>query len=132
MNKIIGVIMCFVPFPIFAGELAEIPSLYIAPEIRSDFIAYPKIIDNGYVLIEKYYDAQKFFRPVPPDADFTKENILMFAWGGSGEDKIDYDQDEDGVYHFVLKKGLTKDYVSHIKIYVIKKNDRWLFHRVLD
>jgi hypothetical protein len=132
MKNIFGVIMCFVPFPVFASELAEIPSLYIAPEIRSDFIAYPKIIDNGYVLIEKYYEAQKFFRPVPPDADFTKENILVFAWGGSGEDKIDYDQDEEGVYHFVLKKGLTKDYVSHIKIFVLKKTDRFLFHRVLE
>ena len=132
MNKLFGVIMCFVPFPIFAGELQEIPNLYVAPEVRATLIDSPETIRNGYVLIEKYYDAQTFFRPVPPDADFTKENVLMFAWGGSGGDKIEYDQDEEGVYHFVLKRGLTKDYVSHIKIYVINKNDRWLFHRVLE
>jgi len=132
MNKLFGVIMCFVPFPVFATELPEIPSLYVAPEVRATLIDSPEVINNGYVLMQKVAQAQVFFRPVPPDADFTTENVLMFAWGGSGEDKIDYDQDEDGVYHFVLKKGMTKDYVSHIKIFVLKKNDEFLFHRVLE
>jgi len=132
MNKLIGVVMCFVPFPVFATELPEIPSLYVAPEVRATLIDSPEVINNGYVLMQKVSQSQVFFRPVPPDADFTTENVLMFAWGGSGEDKIDYDQDEDGVYHFVLKKGMTKDYVSHIKIFVLKKNDEFLFHRVLE
>lgn len=132
MNKLFGVIMCFVPFPVFAAELPEIPSFYVAPEVRATLIDSPEVINNGYVLMQKVSQAQVFFRPVPPDADFTTENVLMFAWGGSGEDKIDYDQDEDGVYHFVLKKGLTKDYVSHIKIFVLKKHDEFLFHRVLE
>lgn len=132
MNKLIGVIMCFVPFPIFAGELTEIPSLYISPEAREAFENNPEAFANGYALLEKVYHAQTFMRPVPPDIEFDKENVIMFVWGGSGGDKIEYDQDEEGVYHFVLKRGLTKDYVSHIKIYVINKNDRWLFHRVLE
>ena len=132
MNKLIGVIMCFVPFPIFAGELQEIPNFYVAPEVRATLIDSPELINNGYVLIQKVHQAQVFFKPVPPDADFTTENVLLFAWGGSGQDRIDYDQDKDGVYHFVLKKGMTRDYVSHIKIFVLKKNDEFLFHRVLD
>jgi hypothetical protein len=132
MNKIIGVIMCFVPFPVFANDLQELPFFYIDIETRAQLNDYPATIDNGYVLIETISQAQTFFNPIPPDVDFDNQNVLMFAWGGSGGDKIDYDRDEDAVYHFVLKRGLTRDYRLHTKIYVLKKSDQFLFHRVLE
>jgi hypothetical protein len=130
MNKLIGVIMCFVPFPIFAGELTEVPSLYLTNEFRQSMNDYPVDVENGYILIEKISQAQKYMRPIPPDVDFDKENLLLFVWGGSGQDKIDYDQDEE-VYNFVLKRGLTRDYRLHLKLYVLKKTDNFIFHRVL-
>jgi hypothetical protein len=113
-------------------SLKEIPSLYVPKEVRQTLEENQDSFVNGYIVLEKVFHAQTFMRPLPPDIDFDKENAIMFLWGGSGQDKIDYDQDEDGVYHFVLKRGMTKDYHSHTKIFVVPKNTEWLFHRVLE
>jgi len=132
MIKKLIFIMCFVPFPVFADELKVLPSIYVDNEIRENLIKYPEIIDNGYVLIEEERIAKLFFSPIPPDVNFEIENILLFSWSGSGQDEIEHNRDEDGIYNFVYKRGLTKDLVNHIKIYVLKKNDKFLFHRVLN
>ena len=133
MKNILKVItMCFVPFPVFADDLKELPFFYIDIETRSQLEDNPESIQNGYVVIESISQAQRFFNPVPPDVDFDKESVIMFAWGGSGQDNIDYDRDEDAVYHFVYKRGMTRDYRLHTKLYVIKKQDHFIFHRVLE
>lgn len=133
MNKILrAIIMCFVPVPVFANDLKELPFFYIDIETRTQLEDYPQTISNGYVVIESISQAQKFFNPIPPDVDFDSENVIMFVWGGSGQDKIDYDRDEDAVYNFVYKRGMTKDYYLHTKLYVMKKRDRFIFHRVLE
>ena len=114
------------------GELKKVPEFYVSPELRGLVAEYPTAIANGYVFIDKISEAQNFFRPIPPDANFEEENIIFFAWNGSKNDTIDYEKDEEGTYHFVLKRGESTDLIEHIKIFVINKSDEFLFHRVLE
>lgn len=125
------VIFCF--YSIDDQEIKEIPSLYIDPKVKEIFYDYPLIIENGYIVLENENRAKGIFNPLPPEVDFEKQNVIIFAWKGSGQDKIDYEYNkENKTYNFVYKRGLTKDYREHIMIVSIGKENKWLFHRVLD
>ena len=125
------VLSCF--FSLENESIKEIPSIYIKPEVREIFYDYPLIIENGYVFLDNKNKAQGFFDPIPPEANFDRQNIIIFAWKGSGQDKIDYEYDNIGkIHNFVYKRGLTKDHKEHVKIISINKEEKWLFHRVLD
>jgi len=133
MNKFY--VLLFILFGSFCfadDEIKKVPEFYVSPELRGLVAEYPAAVANGYVFIEKVSQAQRFFRPVPPDANFDEENILLFAWNGSTKDTIDHDIDEEGMHHFVLKTGKSNDSMEHIKIFVIKKTEDFLFHRVLE
>lgn len=122
-------IFCNVAFP---ENLKEIPYIYLNEETRNTVNSYPaQLNDEGFIFLTSISMAQKVYDHLPPDVNFDSENVIVFSWGGSGGDYIVYDKDQsEDVYHFVLKRGLTRDYRSHIKMYVIPKNSSFLFHKV--
>lgn len=124
-------ILLMFPSFCFANDLPEIPAIYINPKLEKIFWDHPSVVSNGYVVVDDFQKAQYFFDHLPPDADFDSDNVIIFAWQGSGEDKIEYTRD-DTTYHFVYKKGMTKDLRQHVKLFVMKKNHNWLYHRVLE
>jgi len=115
----------------FANELKEVPSIYINPKLEKVFWEHPSIISNGYVVVNDLKKANYFFDHIPPDANFDSQDIIIFAWSGSTDDCIDYSA-EEATYHFVYKKGMTQELTKHIKLFVMDKNDNWLYHRVLE
>lgn len=129
--RIIYCILFIIPTMCFANELHEVPSFYLKPNLHGIFAEYPPVIDNGYFVIDSVQVAQKFLQPIPPDVNFDSEMAIIFAWNGSGEDKIDHEKRED-VYHFVYKRGMTKDLKHHVKIVIIPKQYQWVFHRVIE
>ena len=56
--------------------------------------------------------------------DFTKQKLLVFAWKGSGQDKIDYVVMESFPEQitFSYKRGRTRDLRQHCKFFIIRKN----------
>ena len=57
--------------------------------------------------------------------DFAKEKLVVFAWGGSGGDKIAADlktADKKSTAEFSLTRGLTRDFRMHIHLYVVPKD----------
>jgi len=112
-------------------SVKEIPAFYLRPELYNVVVEYPMVIQNGYAFVDSFQLAQKYFDTLPPEVDFDAEKVVIFAWNGSGQDKIDYEK-IDGVYHFVYKRGKTRDLKQHLKIVSIPKQDEWIFHRVLD
>jgi hypothetical protein len=57
--------------------------------------------------------------------DFAKEKLVVFAWGGSGQDKLAADlkvEDKKATATFALTRGLTRDFRQHFHLYVVPKD----------
>ena len=55
--------------------------------------------------------------------DFSKEKAVLFAWGGSGGDKLTSRITDDGkTVIFTYKGGLTRDFRRHVRLFVLPKN----------
>ncbi|QDU30076.1 hypothetical protein ETAA8_51950 [Anatilimnocola aggregata] len=59
--------------------------------------------------------------------DFEKEFVLVFAWKGSGQDKLSYAVAESfpEQIFFTLTPGRTRDFRSHTQIYVLRNGVKW-------
>ena len=60
--------------------------------------------------------------------DFTKQQILFFAWSGSGGDKLTYRLDKGAtgpVVIFEYQRGLQKNLVAHVRLFAIPRNATW-------
>ncbi len=52
--------------------------------------------------------------------DFAKDKLLLFAWSGSGGDKLTGKLSDDGkTATFTRKPGLTRDLRPHVKLFAI-------------
>ena len=57
--------------------------------------------------------------------DFAKEKLVVFAWAGSGQDKLASElktADNKSTATFALTRGLTRDLRQHIHLYVVPKD----------
>jgi len=64
-------------------------------------------------------DAQK---AITKNVDFKKEYLVVFAWSGSGGDKVSFEtkkgkEGEEAV--FTYKRGLTRDLRGHFKVFAL-------------
>ncbi len=56
--------------------------------------------------------------------DFDKEKLLVFAWAGSGQDKVAVTDENKGGKTLLTVKympGLTRDLRPHVKLFVVPK-----------
>jgi len=59
--------------------------------------------------------------------DFNKQFLLVFAWQGSGGDRLGYTVAEsfpEQVF-FSMRRGLTRDLRQHAHVYALRSNVRW-------
>ena len=56
--------------------------------------------------------------------DFDKDYILIFAWAGSGGDKLAA-ADEKGAAVFTVTRGKTKDLRQHLRVFAVAKDAKW-------
>ncbi len=59
--------------------------------------------------------------------DFEKQFLLVFAWQGSGGDRLSYTVAESfpEQIFFSMKRGLTRDLRPHMHVYALRSNVRW-------
>lgn len=132
MRRLVFALTVLVPTVCSAQEdVREIPTFYLRPEIYNSVVEHPAVISNGYAFVDSVQLADKYFDHLPPEVNFDAEQVVIFAWNGSGQDKIEYEKIDD-VYHFVYKRGQTRDLKQHLKIVSVPKKNEWIFHRVLD
>ena len=70
------------------------------------------------------YFAEPQFKLLLKKVDFQKQTLLVFAWRGSGQDKMTYTIAESFPEQIAFKilPGRTRDLRSHLKIYALRKN----------
>ena len=59
--------------------------------------------------------------------DFDKQFVLVFAWRGSGQDRLSYVVAESypEQVRFKYKPGRTRDLRPHVYVYALRSNVRW-------
>lgn len=59
--------------------------------------------------------------------DFDQQIVLVFAWKGSGQDRLTYEVLESYPEQvvFTYKPGRTRDLRPHVYVYVLRSNVKW-------
>jgi hypothetical protein len=81
-----------------------------------------KSLKNG----AKYFGKEALAK-ISKAVDFEKQSVLLFAWKGSGQDRLQYVVKESFPEQIVFshKLGRTKDLRSHVKVYVLRSGVKW-------
>jgi hypothetical protein len=96
---------------------------------RSVFVAAAR---GKPIVIKSNKDAAKHFTgdnlaKLKKQVDFKSQFVLVFAWRGSGGDRLTFDVAESfpEQVSFHLKPGRTRDLRSHVAIHVLRSNVKW-------
>lgn len=84
------------------------------------------------IVIKSKEDAGKHFgrdalNVLVKQVDFQKQIVLIFAWQGSGGDKLTYTVAESFPEQitFAITPGLTDDKRMHSRVFILRSNVRW-------
>ncbi len=77
-------------------------------------------------------EVEKHFQPDDAKAlagqvDFDRQLLLLFAWRGSGQDRLEFRVAESlpEQVHFTYTGGLTRDLRPHVRLFVLRSDVRW-------
>lgn len=109
-------------------SIVPIKELKVKPE-ASAFKAGGR---NKPITIKSQKDAKKHFseeslKALAKAVDFKQQVVLVFAWRGSGQDKLSYDVAESfpEQVQFKLTPGRTRDLRPHLHVYALRSNVKW-------
>jgi hypothetical protein len=84
------------------------------------------------IVVKSQAEAAKHFgrdalNTIAKQVDFKKQILLVFAWQGSGGDKLEYQILESFPEQvpFSLRPGLTDDIRSHSRVFALRSNVKW-------
>ena len=92
-----------------------------------------KAANRGEPLVLRTADeAAKYFgkdalATVERKVDFEKQLLLVFAWRGSGQDKLTYSVAESfpEQIQFTIEPGRTRDLRPHVHVFALRNNVKW-------
>ena len=123
LRKLIVAAFCMaIPLVLSAGEggkLREIDTKDLKVEFEKGRWNKPTTFASAEELDKAIPGADAVKKKV----DFTKEKLVLFAWGGSGGDKLEGKLSDDGkIATFTYNGGLTRDFRRHVHLYVLPKD----------
>ncbi len=86
----------------------------------------PTVIRNKEELAKAFAD-QTTQEAILKEVDFTKEQLLFFAWAGSGQDRIavDAEKSAEGEVVFRYRAGRTRDLRAHFRLFAMASEGKW-------
>jgi hypothetical protein len=119
---LVTAICLIVPFTLVAGEpgkLREIDTKDLKIDFEKGRVGQPKVIATA----DEFDKALPGADAIKKQVDFTKDKLILFAWGGSGGDKLSSKLSLDGkTVTFGYTPGLTRDFRRHVHLFAIPKN----------
>ena len=104
----------------------------VAIKVVPEKSVFKNSVWNKPIVIKSSEDAAKHFskdalKTLSKEVDFKKQFVLVFAWRGSGGDKLSYIVAESypEQIFFSLRPGVTRDLRSHTNVYTLRSNVRW-------
>ena len=104
----------------------------VAIKVKPEESVYKGSTWNKPIVVKSTEEAAKHFdkealATLAKEVDFKKQVVLVFAWKGSGGDKLSYDVAESfpEQIFFSLKPGATDDLRAHSHVFALRSNVRW-------
>lgn len=115
--------------PAFADDAKTVRPLdiKILPVTAEGPFGKPAVVGTAEEL-EKLIPDKDTRAAITKAVDLTKESLVMFAWSGSGGDKLTFvvEKGEKGpVVVFGLTRGLTRDLRQHVHTFAVSKDATW-------
>jgi hypothetical protein len=117
---------------LFLAGVASAQEPIVAIKITPEKSVFKDSAWNKPLVIKSSEDAVKHFgkdaiETLGKEVDFKKQFLLVFAWRGSGGDKLSYAVAESfpEQIFFSLKPGLTRDLREHTHVFALRSNVSW-------
>lgn len=115
-----------------AEAKALLPPIKVEKKIKANADAFKASGRKKPIVLKNEKDAATYFdakelAKLTKAVDFEKQVVLVFAWKGSGQDRIDHVILESFPEQivFTYKPGRTRDLRSHQLICVLRSNVKW-------
>lgn len=115
-----------------ADRAAKLPPIRAVKNAKPNKGVFAVASRKKPLIIRSEKDAAKHFTKkglaeLKKQVDFGKQIVLVFAWRGSGQDRLAYDVLESFPEQVVFKykPGRTRDLRPHIYMYVLRSNVKW-------
>ncbi|HUG18632.1 MAG TPA: hypothetical protein VMM56_06610 [Planctomycetaceae bacterium] len=84
------------------------------------------LVLKSHAQAKKYFSAESLTKLLK-EVDFDKQILLVFAWKGSGQDRLEVTVVESSPEQlvFVYKPGKTRDLRPHTYVYAVRSNVKW-------
>ncbi|MBT6157418.1 MAG: hypothetical protein HOL01_09665 [Planctomycetaceae bacterium] len=112
-----------------ANPILEFPAIKRITNVRPKANVYKNSSHNKPLVIRNEKDAAKYFAAadvvlLSKQVDFTHQTALVFAWRGSGQDKLTYEVLESYPEQIIFNytRGRTKDLRPHVYIFALRSN----------
>jgi hypothetical protein len=115
--------------PANPGPITELKDLRAEKSVFTDASRIKPLVLKSLKDGAKYFD-QEALDTISKAVDFEKQVVLVFAWKGSGQDRLGYEVKESlpEKIRFFYEPGRTKDLRSHVQVYVLRSNVEWTAH----
>jgi hypothetical protein len=109
-----------------------IPPIKALTDIKTTDAVFKDSSAKKPIVIKTAEEAKKYFAAeqvaeLQKKADFKQQMLLIFAWQGSGQDKITYAIAESypEQIFFTYEMGRTRDLRQHQQLYLLRTNVTW-------
>ena len=106
--------------------ITELKDLRAEEAVFTDASSTKPVVLNSVKDVSKYFD-EEALAAISKTVDFEKQIVLLFAWKGSGQDRLQYVVKETlpEEIMFSHKPGRTRNLRLHVKAYVLRSNVKW-------
>jgi len=126
---------CAAPGPATAEQRVALPPIYAVPSQLGERVLADASLEVPLVLrslddAAPYYDAAGLDR-LAQLVDFERQHVLLFAWSGSGRDKLTYDILDSAPEQiaFTYTPGRTRDLRRHTYAFALRDDLTWKMRR---
>jgi hypothetical protein len=114
------------------GADSTVPPIKALADIKTTEAVFKEASAKKPLVIKSAEEAGKYFAAeqlaeLQKVADFKQQTLLIFAWQGSGQDKISYTIAESYPEQivFTYEMGRTRDLRPHQQLYLVRSNVTW-------
>jgi len=108
------------------SPVQEIKDLSPKEVVFRDASRTKPVVITSRKLAAKYFGKQDLTKLLK-SADFKKQVVFVFAWRGSGQDKMTYATTKSLPIQieFTIHPGRTRDLRPHVQVYLLKNELEW-------
>jgi hypothetical protein len=129
--RIAATIVLFLALPALAADDKDKPAIRVIPtkDLKVMFPAKANVKEPTIIASTDELAKSPIVKDAADDLkkqiDFAKDKLVVFAWAGSGQDKLASDlksEDKKTIAEFTLTRGLTRDLRRHIHLFAVPKD----------